>query len=195
MVGTMSLYNNTKMLDENMNIPGLTSLLILTASLLKAMGRPLGSLSDGLWTSSAQSSKTSQLIADPYTFTHIVHGILFYWIFSFTTLSPQTRLLAATTLECLWEILENTPLIINRYRTKTVSLGYSGDSIINSLSDIVAMILGYGLAASMPWWASVFLTVLVEVGLVYFYKDNLTLSIWMLLSPSHSIKQWQLGLK
>ena len=190
----MPFYSTeTKMLDECMSFPGPIFLLIATVSTLKAMGRPFGKFSGDFWTSSVQSSETSQLLADPYSFTHVLHGILFYWLLSFTSFSPNTRIFAATMLECLWEIVENTPMIINRYRSETASLGYSGDSIINSIGDIVAMVLGYTLAAHLPWWVSAILSMVIEVGLLHFYKDNLTLGIWMLLAPSKTIKEWQLG--
>src|SRR5262245_4651276 len=148
-----------------------------------------------LWHGVVKSSENSQHIADWYTFTHIIHGIGFYallWIVA-RRLPPDIRFLLAVLIEASWEILENTPFIINRYRAATISLDYYGDSIINSMSDIVAMMLGYWIAKRAPVWATVALVVVIEVVLAIVIRDNLTLNILMLIHPFEAIKRWQIG--
>jgi hypothetical protein len=148
-----------------------------------------------LWSGDISSDQNSQQIADPYTFTHIIHGAVFYGL---TRLIPATRalgpaLIATVTLETAWEVYENTDQVINRYRAETVSLGYYGDSMLNSFSDIVACLVGFALAWRKRPWVTLSWVVVVEVVLALWIRDNLTLNILMLIHPIQAIKTWQMG--
>jgi hypothetical protein len=146
-----------------------------------------------LWHGIVYSSENSQHIADWYTFSHIIHGVGFYgllWLFA-RRLPHPARWIIAALLEAGWEVLENTPLVINRYRTVTIALDYYGDSVINSVSDIGAMMLGFWAARQLPVWGSVLLVVLIEVTLLVSIRDNLTLNILMLIHPLEAIRRWQ----
>ena len=148
-----------------------------------------------LWHGVVASSETSQHIADWYTPSHIVHGFLFYGLLFLVARkwSIGARLVAATMIEGGWEILENTPLIINRYREATIALNYYGDSVLNSVCDIGWMILGFVLASRLPMWASIALILAAEIGGAYAIRDNLSLNILMLLYPLEAVRRWQSG--
>lgn len=150
-----------------------------------------------LWHGVVQSSENSQHIADWYTFSHIIHGFIFYglgWLF-LRNHSLGLRLLLAILIEGGWELLENSPVIIDRYRAATISYGYEGDSILNSFFDIIWMIGGFLFAASKrikTWWV-IALAIGFELMALATIRDNLTLNVWMLVAPNDIIREWQAG--
>jgi hypothetical protein len=173
------------------------AVLGLTAGIELWMGRsPLGPDGQfGWWEGNIWSSENSQRLADPYSFSHIVHGMLFYaalWLVA-RRLPVRHRLLLALAVEAGWEILENSPLIINRYREATISLGYVGDSVLNSMSDILMMALGFVFAWRARPWVTVAAVIVMEAGCALWVRDNLTLNLIMLIRPVDAIKHWQMA--
>ena len=170
-------------------------LFIAVAIILWAMGRPpictCGNVD--LW--GQVGPEQNQMLADWYSPSHFIHGLIFYaLLWRFARRQPIERwFLVALAVESAWEILENTPLIIDRYREATMALGYNGDSILNSLSDIAMMGLGFLVARRLPIWVSVTLAIGFELLTLAVIRDNLTLNIWMLLIPTDAISDWQAG--
>jgi hypothetical protein len=147
----------------------------------------------GFWEGDIWSSEQSQRLADPYSLTHISHGFLFYALLSLVArrIPVRYRLVAAVALEAGWEVLENSPIVIDRYRAVTIALGYVGDSVLNSLSDILMMAIGFSLAWRLKPWASVATVATLEIGLLFWVRDNLALNILMLVHPVDSVRAWQ----
>lgn len=139
------------------------------------------------------SSHTSQHLFDPYTFTHVLHGVMFFWFTGllFAKLSNEWRFLIATIAETAWEVLENSSFIIEKYRENTASLDYFGDSIANSIGDVAASALGFWIAVKFGWWKSLIFFVFVEIVLLLWIRDGLLLNILMLVYPIEAIKTWQ----
>ena len=174
-------------------------LIVLTAVILLGMGRvPICECGYvKAWHGVVSSSENSQHVSDWYTFSHIIHGFGFYglfWLIGRRFGWPLgLRLVLAIALESAWEILENTPLIINRYRATTIALDYYGDSVLNSVADILAMVLGFWLASRLPVRVVVAAAIVMELAVGYWIRDNLTLNIIMLLYPIDAIREWQAG--
>jgi hypothetical protein len=146
-----------------------------------------------LWVGARDSPKTSQMLADWYSFSHIVHGLVFYaalWLVA-RRWPVERRFLIALLIEATWEVIENTPMVIDHYRSTTAALGYSGDSVINSLSDIAMMCVGFLVARKLAVWASVVLLITLELVPLLVIRDNLTLNILGFLAPNAAIQAWQ----
>jgi hypothetical protein len=168
---------------------------VAAAAIELAMGRhPICTCGTvDLWVGARDSPKTSQMFADWYSLSHIVHGLLFYaflWLL-FRRLPVERRFLAALLIEACWEVVENTPMVIDRYRETTAALGYSGDSVVNSMSDILMMCVGFLAARKLPVWAAIALVVALETVPLFVIRDNLTLNIWNLFAPNPAVQAWQ----
>lgn len=174
------------------------ALVALQAAALYALGRvPICSCGTiKLWQGTVNSSENSQHIFDWYTPSHVIHGFMFYLVLKL--LFPKTPVMArfavAIGIEVTWEIVENTPAIIERYRSGTISLSYYGDSVINSVADTLSAAFGFLLAAQLPVVVSVFIVVAFELFTAYWIRDNLTLNVVMLLHPLDAIRDWQAAL-
>lgn len=148
-----------------------------------------------LWSGDVWSANNSQHISDPYSFTHLLHGLVLcgalVWLIP--KVSWSWRLVVAVFVEAVWEVLENTQFVINRYRGETAALGYNGDTVINSLGDILFFALGFLLARKVGFRLSLALFVITEISLLIFIRDSLILNIIMLIYPSEAIKAWQMG--
>jgi hypothetical protein len=153
-----------------------------------------------LWTGAVNSSENSQQVADWYSFSHVIHGIVFYAVLRLInrrTGRPRWPLglclVVAVSVEAAWEVFENTPFTIERYRRTTIALDYYGDSVLNSMCDILCCVVGFFAAARLPVWGSVALIAAMELFVGWAIRDNLTLNIIMLLHPFESIRRWQQG--
>lgn len=149
----------------------------------------------GLWEGDIWSNGCSQRVADAYAFSHIAHGLIFFaflWLIA-RRLPIRTRFLIAVLIEAGWELLENSPIIINRYREATAAVGYAGDSILNSASDLLMMSIGFLIAWRAPVWVSITLLIVMEVGCALWIRDNLTLNVIMLIHPIDAIREWQMA--
>jgi hypothetical protein len=171
-------------------------IVLVAALVLYAMGRaPVCPCPFKLWVGRGQPEQ-SQHFLDWYSYTHVLHGVVFYFLLTVILrgrLSVAARLVIATLIEGGWEIFENTPFIINRYRTTTISHDYYGDTIVNSVGDILSMIVGFLIAARLPVWVTIFLFIASEVLLFLLLRDNLLLNVIMLIYPMEWIRQLQTG--
>jgi hypothetical protein len=173
------------------------AIVALAAAIELAMGRhPICTCdSIDLWVGARDSPKTSQMLADWYSPSHLVHGLLFYallWVVA-RRWPVERRFLAALLIESSWEVIENTPMVIDRYRQTAAALGYNGDSVLNSVSDVLMMCVGFIVARKLPVWASLALLVVLEIVPLFAIRDNLTLNILNLIAPSAAIAAWQAG--
>jgi hypothetical protein len=150
----------------------------------------------GWWDNDIWSSENSQRMADAYSFSHLGHGMLGFGLLFLVAprLPLRQRFLLAVVAECAWELLENSPLIINRYRGATISIGYYGDSIVNSVCDVLFMALGFAIASRVRVRTTVILLLAMEIGCLFWVRDNLTLNVIMLIHPVEAIKVWQAAL-
>jgi Protein of unknown function (DUF2585) len=172
-------------------------IFVAAAAALLAMGRnPICTCGTvELWVGARDSPKTSQMLADWYSFSHVVHGLIFYaalWLVA-RRWPVERRFLVALVVEASWEVIENTQMVIDHYRSTTAALGYNGDSVINSLSDIAMMCVGFLIARKLPLWASLVLVIVIELVPLLVIRDNLTLNILGFLAPHAAIQAWQAG--
>ncbi len=173
------------------------ALVLLTGAILYAMGRnlicPCGEVR--MWAGSAPPGESSQHLMDWYTPSHLLHGFLFYgalWL-TLRRAAFRWRLVIAVLVECAWEIVENSAWVIDRYRAVTVSFDYNGDSVVNSMVDIAAMVAGFYLARFLPVWVSIAIVIGFEVLTAILIRDGLALNVVMLLYPLDAILDWQQG--
>ncbi len=182
-------------LDQAIYAPAGACIIALQAVVLLAMGLPLicacGSID--FWHGNPSGPETSQHLTDWYTYTHIIHGFGFYlllWLIMPRTSFPL-RLAIAIGLEAGWEIIENTPFVMDRYRQSALARGYMGDSVVNSVFDTLATIAGFVFARITPVWASIAMVILIELILGYMIRDGLTLNVIQLIYPNETISTWQ----
>jgi hypothetical protein len=174
------------------------AVIAVMATTLLFMGRnpicPCGTVH--FWVGEVNGPENSQQLADWYVPSHIIHGFLLYlagWALLRRWSEPGHRLILATFIEAVWEVVENSPWIIDRYREATIALGYTGDSVINSIADVCWMTLGFGLARRLPVWGTVAIAVSFELFTLYMIRDNMTLNVLMLFAPIDAIRVWQAG--
>ena len=186
---------NNSLLDRNA-LTALGCVVVAAVVMLNIEGRLWWCPASDLWPWALDiwSQHNSQHLVDPYSFTHILHGVLEFWLLSllFPRLKLAWRLFIAVLIESSWEVAENSSYVINRYREETISLSYFGDSIINSLSDIVCCATGFAIAYKLRFWKSLALFLITETVLIFWIHDSLIINIIMLLYPIEAIKNWQM---
>jgi hypothetical protein len=148
-----------------------------------------------LFTPSGWGSLTSQTFLDPYSFTHVLHGLIFCGLLTLLIrgLSPNWRLCLAIAAEAVWELIENTDTVIQHYRAATAALGYQGDTVMNSMGDIMCCAIGFAIARRLGWLRSIVVFLIIEAALLICIRDSLVLEILMLVRPFEAIKTWQMG--
>jgi hypothetical protein len=173
----------------------IVAVLVVAAYQLRSQGRLWWCSCDYLllWSGDPWSSDNSQHLLDPYSFTHVLHGFLFCGLIAL--IAPRLRrvwqLWLAISLEAVWEVVENSRFVIDRYREETAALGYQGDTIVNSLADILLCGVGFVLARHLGFRRTVALFVLTEASLAIWIRDNLSLNVLMLIYPIEAVKEWQ----
>lgn len=166
--------------------------------ILRASGQPwwctCGTYSP--WGYPTKSSHNSQHLFDLYATSHMLHGVIFFFLIAWAVPKfPRLwQLWVAVLIEAGWELLENSPFVIKRYREGTADLGYSGDSVFNSLGDLLSMVAGFFIAGRIGVRRSIVLYVVVELVMLWWIRDNLTLNVLMLVAPIEAIKRWQMAL-
>jgi hypothetical protein len=190
--------DSTTVSGSNKLWPAIAVVLValIAGLILRAEGR-LWSCACGylkVWVGDTCSSSNSQQLFDPYSFTHVLHGFLFFWLvlLLFRRLGPSWQVVVAVTLEAAWEVFENTPFVINRYRTETAALGYNGDTIVNSFGDLTCALVGFLIARWLGWRRSLIVFLIIEAILIWWIRDSLLLEILMLIRPIGPIKAWQM---
>jgi hypothetical protein len=199
-VTTIAAYVNLFLrMTTKSNLPQIVAIglvLLLVVVFLRAEGRMFICTCGhfALWTSDTCSSNTSQQLLDPYSFTHVLHGFLFFWLIAllFRRMSSGWQVCLALLLEGAWEVFENTRFVIDKYRTETAALGYTGDTIVNSFGDVMCALVGFLIAQRLGLRRSLIVFVLVETFLILWIRDSLLLQILMLVRPVEAIKLWQM---
>jgi hypothetical protein len=176
----------------------IVSAFVATAFLLRLEGR-LWICACGkflIWAGKVCSAENSQQLFDPYSFTHVLHGFMFFWLIAWLTprLRPTWQLSLAIAVEALWEVFENTNFIIERYRSETAALGYNGDTVVNSFGDIFCCLIGFLIAKRLGLRRSLVVFLALEFILILWIRDSLLLEILMLVFPVDAIKAWQMCL-
>lgn len=182
--------------DRTVQIVTVVLVLLLMIVSLRALGR-LFLCACGyfdVWTSDTCSSNNSQQLFDPYSFTHVLHGFLFFWLIQllFRRMTAYWQFWLALLLESAWEVFENTSFVINKYRTETAALGYTGDTVVNSLGDLACALVGFLIARQFGIRRSLIAFLLIELILILWIHDSLLLQILMLIQPVEAIKLWQM---
>ncbi len=183
--------------DRRVHLTATALIVLATVVVLRAFGQPwwcaVGDLAPWSW--DIWSPHNSQHVVDPYTWTHLLHGVVLYWILWLVLrrrTSEPTRFVIAMAIEALWEIVENTPMVIEKYREATISLDYTGDSVLNALGDLAACAVGFAFTAVVPAWVSLVAFVGIEIALIATIRDSLIMNLIMLLWPIEALKAWQM---
>ena len=197
----MSRAGGRSLLPSSRAVFATFAIMLSAAAIELAMGRvPICTCGTvKVWHGVVQSAENSQQLTDWYSLSHVIHGMIMYfvaWLLwrKWQLLGGRPARFAlpiAVLVEAAWEVIENTPMVIDRYRAVTVSFGYSGDSVLNSMGDILSMIVGFLVASRMPWWLSLAIGIGFELLTLYVIRDNLTLNVIMLFWPMEAIRQWQ----
>lgn len=182
--------------DRAAQIVSVGLVLLLMIVLLRAQGRMFLCACGyfDVWTSDTCSANNSQQLFDPYSFTHVLHGFLFFWLIKllFRRMTSSWQFWLALLLESAWEVFENTSFVINKYRTETAALGYTGDTVVNSLGDLACALAGFLIARQFGLRRSLIVFLLIEVVLILSIHDSLLLQILMLIRPVEALKLWQM---
>ena len=187
---------NTRIRSEYWPVLGIVASFVATAILLRVEGRlwicACGSLQ--VWSGQICSADNSQHFLDPYSFTHVLHGFLFFWLIAWLLprLNANWQLVLAIAVEALWEVFENTNFIVNRFRSQTAALGYTGDTVVNSSGDILCCLVGFIIARRLGLRRSLVVFAVLELVLIVWIKDSLLLEILMLVVPIDALRAWQM---